>query len=605
MQGPIRQQTTRLAKLALHHELTTDAVRMLLPISMFEVEERLASFKGALLLGLRNDFGGDPDHLDVLPAELPNRSGQGRYRFLVLFDRVPGGTGYLDRLADPDRVKAILEGAREQIARCRCVNEARQACHRCLLGVVDRHEYELVSRDLALNLLDDLLQAWDVDDTITTVAESDIGKVEESELERRFRVALQAWADTRPDVTMNRAASHNGTRFLGDPNRRRRTTQTLPTRRTRRPRHLTCHHPRLRVPPRRRSRYRCRRLPRRVPIPRLRRTQEHRRRRGRQLRSIRSFAGHWVWCLAWDDVEAFHTAVTEDPPRIPKFAPYLTGTAKNTAKQRHSRRSVDERIDFDTLDANQMNLLLEYLQRPEDGHWRPRPLGPHRHRRSRFTPAGPARIDRGVVQAAADALDPPRAAGSGPLVASWIDDHDLRIGAVLDVENPDAERWTAFCVLQDTEAHYAEVDTHRPRWRSWLRWSNLLQFLDPHGSAPSTWIAASSESRDLALEDLWIQSDTAEIAAKAEPVAVHSDRMEEELEFVDPDVAELVQLRSPPVPPTLSPAEIEGLLIEAAWEDARVSIALPGQQVEVDGWTIHPPEIWAADELIGHLKGTP
>ena len=150
---------------------------MLLPISMFEVEERLASFKGALLLGLRNDFGGDPDHLDVLPAELPNRGGQGRYRFLVLFDRVPGGTGYLDRLADPDRVKTILEGAREQVARCRCVNEARQACHRCLLGVVDRHEYELVSRDLALNLLDDLLQAWDVDDTITTVAESDIAKI--------------------------------------------------------------------------------------------------------------------------------------------------------------------------------------------------------------------------------------------------------------------------------------------------------------------------------------------------------------------------------------------------------------------------------------------
>ena len=211
-----------------------------------------------------------------------------------------------------------------------------------------------------------------------------------------------------------------------------------------------------------------------------------------------------------------------------------------------------------------------------------------------------------MVQAAADALDPPRAAGSGPLVASWIDDHDLRIGAVLDVENPDAERWTAFCVLQDTDAHYAEVDTHRPRWRSWLRWSNLLQFLDPHGSAPSTWIAASSESRDLALEDLWIQSDTAEIAAKAEPVAVLSDRMEEELEFVDPDVAELVRTAlAAGAPDFVAGAEIEGLLIEAAWEDARVGIALPGQQVEVDGWTIHPPEIWAADELIGHLKGTP
>ena len=592
-------------KLALHHELTTDAVRMLLPISMFEVEERLASFKGALLLGLRNDFGGDPDHLDVLPAELPNRGGQGRYRFLVLFDRVPGGTGYLDRLADPDRVKAILEGAREQIARCRCVNEARQACHRCLLGVVDRHEYELVSRDLALNLLDDLLQAWDVDDTITTVAESDIGKVEESELERRFRVALQAWADTRPDVTMNRAASHNGRDSweirIGEGNQLKRyrldEQEGLGTSPATTPDFVF----------------------RRVDAAgtdvavyldgfQFHASEEHKNIAGdaAKRRGIRN-AGHWVWCLAWDDVEAFHTAVTEDPPRIPKFAPYLTGTAKNTAKQRHSRRSVDERIDFDTLDANQMNLLLEYLQRPEDGHWRDL---------ARSALTGIAGADSpqqvqpesigGVVQAAADALDPPRAAGSGPLVASWIDDHDLRIGAVLDVENPDAERWTAFCVLQDTDAHYAEVDTHRPRWRSWLRWSNLLQFLDPHGSAPSTWIAASSESRDLALEDLWIQSDTAEIAAKAEPVAVLSDRMEEELKFVDPNVAELVRTAlAAGAPDFVAGAEIEGLLIEAAWEDARVGIALPGQQVEVDGWAIHPPEIWAADELIGHLKGTP
>ena len=125
-----------------------------------------------------------------------------------------------------------------------------------------------------------------------------------------------------------------------------------------------------------------------------------------------------------------------------------------------------------------MNLLLEYLQRPEDEHWRDL---------ARSALTGIAGADSpqqvqpesigGVVPAAAGHR-PATSRRSGPLVASWIDDHDLRIGAVLDVKNPDAERWTAFCVLQDTDAHYAEVDTHRPRWRSWLRWSNLLQFLD-------------------------------------------------------------------------------------------------------------------------------
>jgi hypothetical protein len=45
--------------------------------------------------------------------QMPNRGGQGRRQFLVVYDTVPGGTGYLARLADPDRVKSILEAARE------------------------------------------------------------------------------------------------------------------------------------------------------------------------------------------------------------------------------------------------------------------------------------------------------------------------------------------------------------------------------------------------------------------------------------------------------------------------------------------------------------
>ena len=59
--------------------------------------------------------------------------------------------------------------------------------------MVDRNEYDLVSRELALTVLDDLLGTWDPE-PVATVANIDIGKVEESELERRFKVALQDWA---------------------------------------------------------------------------------------------------------------------------------------------------------------------------------------------------------------------------------------------------------------------------------------------------------------------------------------------------------------------------------------------------------------------------
>ena len=68
----------------------------------------------------------------------------------MLYDAVPGGTGYLPRLADPERMRSILEAARRLISTCPCQHEGRVACHRCLLGVVDRQDYDYARRELAL-----------------------------------------------------------------------------------------------------------------------------------------------------------------------------------------------------------------------------------------------------------------------------------------------------------------------------------------------------------------------------------------------------------------------------------------------------------------------
>ena len=182
--------------LNIFHELRTEVVRMLLPISTFEVDERLSSFKAALMLGLRLDFGGDPDNLDVELADFPNPGGQGRRRFLVLHDRVPGGTGYIGRVADPDRLERILERARDFISRCVCRTEGRSACHRCLLGSARPSEIDFISRDVALELLDELLADWNFHPAEGgTVAGIKLSRVDESELERRWKVAVRAWAD--------------------------------------------------------------------------------------------------------------------------------------------------------------------------------------------------------------------------------------------------------------------------------------------------------------------------------------------------------------------------------------------------------------------------
>lgn len=151
-------------KLLLSHELKTQAVRLLLPVSLLHFETTMTSFKGALLLGLRRDFGGDPQHLAVVASSMSDGMGSVR-RFLVLHDTVPGGTGYLDRFGQPERLRHILTLARDVLAACPCRLEGRAACHRCLYGVLQSREMPNASRESALGLLDNFLQDWDVEDS--------------------------------------------------------------------------------------------------------------------------------------------------------------------------------------------------------------------------------------------------------------------------------------------------------------------------------------------------------------------------------------------------------------------------------------------------------
>ena len=117
--------------LALTHELRTQAVRLLVPpIALVDRTVR-ASFRAALLLGLREVLGGDPDHLDVVEATDP--AGSSERWVMVLHDLVPGGTGYLARFVDPDRVRELLEKALAVLRSCPCREEGVAACHRCLL----------------------------------------------------------------------------------------------------------------------------------------------------------------------------------------------------------------------------------------------------------------------------------------------------------------------------------------------------------------------------------------------------------------------------------------------------------------------------------------
>jgi ATP-dependent helicase YprA (DUF1998 family) len=598
--------------IVLVHELSTEAIRLLVPVSMYEVDERLASFKGALLLGIRETLGGNPDHLTVTTADAPNRAGQGRRRFLVLFDQVPGGTGYLAPLADPTSVRGILEAARDVIARCPCRTEGRPACHRCLLGVVGRNEYDLVRRDLARELLDTMLDDPFDPKPVPTIGDANIAGVEESELERRFKVALRQWADRAQgaEVTFTKVPGRGRYEafeltigFGGDVVRYRITEQeglstiasTLPD-------------------------FLIKRMDARGPeiAVYLDGFQFHASAQNNNIatdatkRSAVRADGRLVWNLTWDDVDQFHRAVTAETPTIPPDRVLMTPAARIAAKQiQHHHGGA---FDVGVIELNPMALLLDFLVRPDLAEWR----------RVVLSAVGGMAASVGISPLDAKSLAAQLDAAQG---AEWIDPGEpdgpavahsaraltpgqLPLALFLDAADANAERWTALAVLDDSPETVTTAE-HRARWAEWLPWANLLQFLGGPDSERTGVIAGASQRAALEWGDLWLRHRAATAAgvpaAQPASAATHvvelTAEQEEELELVLDSaaaaMARRVLERGAPTP--VAGHEVDGVPLEVAWPDHKAAV-LSSDGEAVTGWDARPAGEWTLDELLAVLE---
>lgn len=174
----------------LYREFRSEAIRLLLPISELEDAGLVHSLKAALFLGFRKKFLGQPDHLAVTIANEP-RQGQLR-RFLVVYDTVPGGTGYLADLWKSDGVLEVLERARDAMQTCRCAeDETKDGCYRCVYAYQQSHEIPHISRARAIALIDAILASRGELKDETTLSDAPMDDLTESELERKFLKVLE------------------------------------------------------------------------------------------------------------------------------------------------------------------------------------------------------------------------------------------------------------------------------------------------------------------------------------------------------------------------------------------------------------------------------
>ncbi|MGW7477073.1 DEAD/DEAH box helicase [Nonomuraea muscovyensis] len=194
---PYRSATSEhTSTVALLRTLRTQGLLIRLPNAVTLGDDfSVPSLAAALLLGLREQMGGHPDHIRVEHVVDPTLSnGLDNHDAILLHDVVPGGTGYLAEMATPEFLRDLLVRAWDRVRTCECRHEERIACHRCLLPFVAPGSVRRVSRASAERHLRSLLglaaDADTADGTAWTITEEPPQEDLESHLEQRFRKLL-------------------------------------------------------------------------------------------------------------------------------------------------------------------------------------------------------------------------------------------------------------------------------------------------------------------------------------------------------------------------------------------------------------------------------
>ncbi|WP_043341662.1 DEAD/DEAH box helicase [Belnapia moabensis] len=181
--------------LYLYREFESEALRILIPYTKLGVDDQVVqSFMAAVQLGLKRRFGGKVDHIRMVLQDEPGKDGGPRKHYVMLYDSVPGGTGYLHQLLahDAKTLGDVLRMALEALTGCSCNEDPeKDGCYRCLYQYRLGRQMGLVSRETAKSVLSELLEALSSLVRVDTISDIYINPNFDSVLEARFVQSLK------------------------------------------------------------------------------------------------------------------------------------------------------------------------------------------------------------------------------------------------------------------------------------------------------------------------------------------------------------------------------------------------------------------------------
>ncbi len=196
--------------LYLFRHMRTEAIKILLPIQIMDAKASVEMFKAGMEQGMKEYYHSSPEHIRMDSyAEVNQATGQKDY-YLVMYDIIPGGTGYLAKLYDTEQFSRMILFAYEKIKGCTCQLEGKDGCYHCIMTYGNQYNRADFSREQAELLFGKLVggaRSWEhISGPIGSISQN--GAAEDSELELKFIRSLQTLArnngwvfDKKPDDT--------------------------------------------------------------------------------------------------------------------------------------------------------------------------------------------------------------------------------------------------------------------------------------------------------------------------------------------------------------------------------------------------------------------
>ena len=601
----------------LYREFSSETIRMLVPgVSGPAADMYMHSFVAALELGLRRKFGGEIGHLRAMDCEYPVPGTSRKRKYLLLYDTVPGGTGYLkDRMTDPDKLRSIFQAAHSALRECACVlDPEKDGCYRCVFAYRRSRDMPHTSRRVAERLVETTLKRWPELEKVQRLASVGDNVLSESELEERFVEALRhraahGSADApdvriRPDQVRGKPGyvlSVEDQTYFVEPQADFGMGEgvAVPSR------------PDFVIRPARSS------AARPTVAVFLDGFEYHRGSTGTDSAKRMSLvrAGVLVWSLTWDDLEGAFGGAPGTPDLLGEEAAARGPTAVQEALDAQWG-TQEQRL---RLGAPSFDLLLHYLAAPDPRPWRravfSKLLGIFDQTRMN-TPELRARFDRAtrnslpgqVLEAVAELPRPVVVGGFGSWVSAAANPATALFAAVplSAIQDPNPAGIFAAVHLDDAEADQPSPN-YRQAWNGVLRLFNVVQFLPQ-----AWWTTRSGVSGGLYPEFAPTSTlDARDADAPAEPVGTSStaqpharpEEWADALRYVAPQLQPMLhelagtrgaQAGLHPPEPGYELTDSAGEVVaeaELAWPSRSTAVLLPNQDhhrmhFEQAGWQV-------------------